>query len=148
LARTEKTVEINASPEKVWEMLAFDRLLEWDEGTQKNARSVEYTSEVHTPKDKYKVGATAHVTEKRWEYDLEILESLKNEKIMFRSEGKYIYTMTYILKPVDGGTEFTLVGDIKMPYGILGEILYKLASRAAEKQVERTLEKLKNIVER
>jgi len=54
LARIEKSVEIRASPEKVWEMLAVDRFLEWDEGTQKNAKSVEYTSEVHTPKDKHK----------------------------------------------------------------------------------------------
>ena len=54
MARIEKSVEIRASPEKVWEMLAVDRFPEWDEGTQKNAKSVEYTSEVHTPKDKYK----------------------------------------------------------------------------------------------
>jgi len=42
LVRLEKSVEINASPEKVWEMLAFDRYLEWDEGTQNSAKIVEY----------------------------------------------------------------------------------------------------------
>ena len=59
MGRVEKTVEINAPPEKVWEMLAFDRLLEWQLGFEK-AKSVEYTSEVSTPKDKYRVGASAH----------------------------------------------------------------------------------------
>ena len=56
LGRVEKSIEIKASPEKVWEMLAFDRLPEWNEEW---GERVEYTSKVHVPKDKYRVGATA-----------------------------------------------------------------------------------------
>ena len=59
LGRVEKSIEIKAPPEKVWEMLALDRLLEWEEGYQKDIESVEYTSEVSTPEDKYEVGARA-----------------------------------------------------------------------------------------
>jgi len=43
LVRIEKTIEIKASPEKVWEMLALDSWTEWMEGW----KSVEYTSGVH-----------------------------------------------------------------------------------------------------
>jgi len=142
----EKSIEIKASPEKVWEMLALDRLPEWmDEMEMKSGK---YTSEVRTPKDKYRVGASAHITEKRWEYDLEITESLENEKITVRSKGKYTYTITYILKPVDEGTKLTCVGDFEMPWGILGKALGGLARSAGEKQVEKALGKLKSILEK
>ena len=146
MARMEKSIEIKASPEKVWEMLALDKAAEWmDEMEWERA---EYTTDVRTPKDKYRVGATAHITEKRWDYDLEILESLENEKMKVHSIGKYAYTFTFTLKPVAGGTLLTLEAFLKMPYGFLGEFLYKLASGSGEKQVQRALEKLKSIAEK
>ena len=107
MVRIEKSVEIKAPPEKVWEMLAFDRMPEW----MGDWKSVAFTSEVRTPEDKYRLGASAHVTEKHTKYDLEITESLENEKIMARSKGigggRVTMTLTYILKPVEGGTEVT-----------------------------------------
>ena len=42
MTRVEKSIEIRAPPEKVWEMLALDRASEWNEGPMKN---VEYTTE-------------------------------------------------------------------------------------------------------
>lgn len=57
---TEKSIVIKASPEKVWEMLPLDRYPEWTDMMV----SVEYTSEVRTPQDKYRVGATALGTPK------------------------------------------------------------------------------------
>jgi len=77
------------------------------------------------------------------EYELEVMESLKNEKITHRSKGKYIYTSTYILKPSEVGTELTWMGDMSL--GIIGGFLMKMAG---EKQVERALEKLKGILEK
>jgi hypothetical protein len=59
-----KSIEIGAPPEKVWEMLALDRWAEWDEGTQKIVKRVEHISEIRTPKDKYRVGATANLIDK------------------------------------------------------------------------------------
>jgi len=146
LVRMENSVEIKASPEKVWEMLALDRWPEWMDVAE--VESAKYTSEVRTTGDKYKVGASAHVVEKRWEYELNVMESLENEKLTVSSKGKYTYTMTYLLKPIEGGTRLMFSGDFVMPGGVLGKALYKLLSGAAEKQVERALEKLKSIVEK
>ena len=106
MVRIEKSVEIKAPPEKVWEMLAFDMMPEW-----MCWKSVAFISEVRTPEDKYKVGASARVTEKHTKYDLEITESLENEKIMYSSKGiaggiSHL-TLTCTLKPVEGGTEVT-----------------------------------------
>ncbi|MCW4021317.1 MAG: SRPBCC family protein, partial [Candidatus Bathyarchaeota archaeon] len=102
MVRIEKSVEVRASPERVWEMLAFDKAKEWMAGW----KGVEYTSEIRAPEDKYKVGASAHITE-HVKYDYEIAESLENEKIVWHSagsRGKPDMTMSHTLKPTETGT--------------------------------------------
>ena len=145
MGRIEKSIEIKASPEKVWEMLALDRLPEWMDVLE--MKSSKFISEVRTPKDKYRVGASAHIVEKRWEYDLEISESLENEKITVHSKGKHPYAITCILNPVDDGTKLMYVSDYESK-GILGKAFVKLFAGTLEKQVERALEKLKSILEK
>jgi len=81
LGRIEKSIEIKASSEKVWEMLALDRMPEWKEG----CKSVMFTSEVRTPEDKYRVGATARFIDQHDELMMTIVDSLKNVKITYRS---------------------------------------------------------------
>jgi len=146
LAKMEKSIEIKAPPERVWEMLALDRMPEWMDVVE--VKSAKYVSEVRTPEDKYRVGASAHVVEKRWEYDLDVTESLEKEKITVRSKGKYVYTFTYVLKPVDGGTRLDWVGDFEMPWGILGKALWGIYGRTADRDVERAFGKLKGVLEK
>ena len=146
MVRIEKSIETKASPEKVWEMLALDRWTEWMEGW----KSVEYTSEVRTSKDKYGVGATAHITEKHAgiEFDFEITESLKNEKIAFRSN-KYKMIRSFTLKPTETGTTVTTVFEYTSPYSVLGKIVDKVGGvRIARKEIEKSLENLKSILEK
>ena len=149
LVRIEKSVEIRASPERVWEMLAFDKAKEWMEGW----KSVEYTSEIRTPEDKYKVGASAHIVERSIvKYDYEITESLKNERIVWHSagsRGKPDMTMSHTLKPSETGTMVTTVFDYTSPFWVLGRIVDKTGGqRIAEKDTEKSLENLKGILER
>jgi uncharacterized protein YndB with AHSA1/START domain len=157
VGRVEKSIEIKAPPERVWEMLALDRLLEWCEGY--NAlKSVEYTSEVSTPKDKYRVGASAHgIPKKEGEsikHFFEITESLENKKITLRMYGKtfrgtYTALVTWTLEPIEKETEFTHEADYGMPWGILGKVLGPLfVYRILEKEVAKELENLKNILEK
>jgi len=145
----EKTIEINASPEKVWELLAWDRVPEWEEGYRKNLKSMEYTSKVSTLEDKYRVGTTAHVTLKRGESDLEITESIQNEKITFQSKGGGLNAIIkYLLEPVEGGTKFTYRVDYEIPMGILGRALSRMFKGSGVRDVEKSLANLKNIVEK
>ena len=160
--RMEKSIVIKASPEKVWEMLALDRMPEW--AFKGELKSVEYTSEVNTPEDKYMVGASAHIIDKRGEHDVEITESIENEKMIYRSKyggvwgfddmGEYYktpyytYTSTYILKPVEKRTKLTWISDVEMPWGILGKALGGLGRGAGEKKAEKSLEELKSILEK
>jgi len=147
LVRREKSVIVKATPSKVWEMLAFDRMPEWMDGWEK----AEYTSEVRTSEDKYRVGASVHVTEMHAKYDMEIVESIENEKIMYRSKrigGGRMFTMTltYVLKPIEGGTEVTYTR-VCFGWWILCDIIEGLLG---EKHlgVEASLNNLKSILEK
>ena len=147
MGRIEKSIEVKATPEKVWEMLALDRQAEWM-GEWKSAK---YTSEIRTPEDKYRVGASAHVMEKHGEFDLEITESLENEKITALSKGKHKYpwmggkratmTVTYTLKPIDEETKLTYAMDYKIS-------TVDLAKGTLAKSIEKSLKNLKNILEK
>jgi len=79
------SIEIEAPPEKVWEMLALDRWAEWDEGTQTMVKRVEHVSEILTPKDKYRVGAAANFIDQHDKVYLasEVTESIENQKLTY-----------------------------------------------------------------
>ena len=152
MTRKEKSIEIKASPEKVWEMLAMDRFPEWQKEMRREEieKSLEYTSEVSTPEDKYKVGASAHMSEKHGESDLEITESLENEKMVYSVRGYRGSKNTigiFTLKSIQAGTEMTYAIDYEVT-NVGFKVLNKLfLERALKKDVEKFLENLKSILE-
>ena len=157
MGRVEKSIEIKAPPEKVWEMLALDKLLEWQVGFDKT-KSIEYTSEVSTLKDKYRVGASAQGIPKKLgesiRLNFEITESLEYEKITHRIcekifRGTFTVLAMYTLEPIEAETKFTYVGEYEMFWGIFGKLLDKLfIHRKAEKDMKTELENLKSILEK
>ena len=144
MGRVERSIIIKASPKKVWEMLAFDRLPEWSDTF---GERVEYTSEVHTPKDKYRVGATAEGIPNKPEDDycrFKLTESLEHEKITFFAweetnllgRRKLSMFITYSLESIGTDTKFTYELESELPFGIFGKFLEKLHFRRwAEKQM-------------
>ncbi len=153
MGRIEKSIEIRAPPEKVWEMLALDRWSEWQVvggiGSLQIEKGVKFTSEVNIPDDKYRVGASARPTA----YDqltFKVMESRKNEKITyFIEEPGRNSAITLVLEPVEGGTELTYAVSYEMPWGIFGKFIEKMfARRMGEGQLEKSLEKLKSILEK
>jgi uncharacterized protein YndB with AHSA1/START domain len=149
VGRIEKSIEIRAPPEKVWEMLALDRFPEWQVGggfTSLQMEGIKFTSEVITPEDKYRVGASARP---KWEGTFKVTESLKNEKITYLIEepGRNS-TLTLVLEPVEEGTKLTYAASYEMPWGIFGKFIEKLFKGIGEGQLEKSLEKLKSILEK
>jgi len=146
--RIEKSIEIKAPPEKVWEMLALDRMPEWMD----DLKSSEYITEVHTPEDRYKVGTSAHwMKVDKEDHDMEIMESLENEKIVFRTSPVHGVRMTgtFTLKPTEAGTEMTYAADYTMPWGVLGKFLDKvMIKKAMLKDIEGESKSLKSILEK
>jgi hypothetical protein len=153
LGRVEKSIEIKAPPEKVWEMLALDRWSEWQIGRGFSSmhveEGVEFLSEVNTPEDKYRVDMSARPIA----YDkltFKVTESLKNEKITYLTdESGRISTMTIILVPVNGVTKLTYMVNYDLPWGIFGKFIEKLFMGKYERQLEvEILGKLKSILEK
>ena len=156
LGRAKKSIQIKAPPEKVWKMLALDRLPEW-----MNFEIVEYTTEVSNPKDKYRLGETALGTPEGGPPNnchFEITESLEHEKFTYRLWEKvggmlwYRGTLggliTYTLEPVKAGTRFTYEVGSEIHWGILGKIIQPFSLWYARKIWQKALEKLKNILEK
>ena len=149
MTRMEKSIEIRAPPEKIWEMLAMDRLTEWVPGYRRDLKGVEYTSEVRTPEDKLRVGASAHgIPMKKGTFNLEITESLRNQRLTYRLSGTLNVLVTSTMEPVKQGTKFTYVYDYEMPWGILGKILERLMRVELERESKDSLENLKGILEK
>jgi uncharacterized protein YndB with AHSA1/START domain len=157
MTRIEKSIKIKVPPEKVWELLALDRFQEWEEDMQKGLKSFEYTSEVHSPKDKYQAGTSGHMYIQEMgggDYDFQITESLENEKLTYNikksksDKPSATGIITLLLKPIEGGTHFTYIFDYELPWGVFGRFLDTLfAKRASEKAQEKWLQKLKSILE-
>ena len=150
-----KSIEIKAPPEKVWEILALDRFKEWNEEYGKGLKSFEYTSEVNTPEDKYKLGASARIDIKGMgmgEFDFEVTESLKNEKITYstkRPRGRRNLEpesfITFVLEPIEDGTKLTYSVSYKISEGITGKFLEKFCGYDPARP---NLEQLKSILEK
>jgi hypothetical protein len=157
LGKAEQSIIIKASPEKVWELLAFDRLPEWIEEYSHHER-VEYTSKVHTPHDKYRIDATAEGIPKKPGDDycrFEMIESREHEKLSFRAweETKYFGTLsmliTFSLESVGTDTQLTYELVSEKFFGIFGPFIEKVYLRRwADKQMQKAFENLKSIVEK
>lgn len=144
-ARIEKSIEIKASPEKVWPMTDWDRTPEWYDTFKK----VEYTS-----KEKNRVGSTVHIIGEvvgvKAEWDAETTELIENEKKSWRSTGgNFTGIGSTVLSPTKDGTKVTMMMDYELPHSILGKLIDKLrVSKALEKSFDIGLKKLKDIMEK
>jgi hypothetical protein len=145
LTRVVRLIEINASPEKIWPMIQWDRTPEWYDDWKK----VEWTSE-----EKNKVGSTVHIYVEaagmKAELDYETTEIIENEKVAFRSIGKNFKAIGFHgLTPTENGAEVTIDATYELPYSILGKLIDKLRFRKAmEKSFEVGLRKLKDMMEK
>jgi len=160
LGKVEKSIVIKAKPERIWEMLAFDRLPEWGEGFGEGlGERVEYTSKLTTSKDKYRVGAAAQGIPKKPEDNycrFEIIESMEYKKMKYYAWEKPNYLgilsmyVSYSLEPVGANTKLTyeIESDKYGILGIFGRLLEKLYfRRMVRKQIGEALDNLKNILE-
>lgn len=143
MTKVERSIEIKASPEKIWELISWDRFPEWYPYIKKS----KYTS-----KKRAGVGATAHVIGdaegQKFEYDAEVTEYVENERAAWRTtSGNWTAFGSTTLKPTEVGTKVTIAMNYELPYSILGKIIDKLKVRKSmEKGLERALENLKSMV--
>ena len=146
MTKLTKSIEIEASPEKVFAFIMdFEKLNEITKGFQE----AEITS-----KGPVGVGTTVHIVGKaggsQAELDMEITEFEKNKKINSRTIGKSKVkaNMKDVLEPTAKGTKLTRTFDYELPYSILGKIVDKLkVSKDMEKSTEKVLRDTKKALE-
>jgi uncharacterized membrane protein len=145
VTKLEKSIEINASPEKIWPIMQWEKLPEF----QPEWKKVEWTS-----KDKNKVGSTLHMIGEvagfKADMDVEITERKENEKVAWRtSSGNTTGFGSITLSPTKAGTALTIVIEYELPYSVLGKLIDKLrVHKAMDKSYDAYLKKLKDMVEK
>ncbi|MGD0071661.1 MAG: SRPBCC family protein [Candidatus Bathyarchaeia archaeon] len=145
MAKLTKSVEIEASPEKVWAFVndpkkMNDAMKGWAEG--------EHTSKV------VGVGATMHYVGvaggSQAEWDMEVAEFVKDKKVAMRTIGasKFKMTNSWVLEPTTKGTKSTFSMEYEVPYSVLGKLVDKLkVSKDMEKSMSKMLENMKKALE-
>jgi carbon monoxide dehydrogenase subunit G len=133
-----KSIEIKASPEKVFAFLTdIEKLNEIAKG------DVEFKQ---TSKGPWGVGTTMHWVSKQGgspvEADMEVTEFEKNRKATISTvkTSKLKLKQTCTVEPTANGTKLTYIADYTLPYSILGKIIDKLkVQKDMEKSIDRQL---------
>jgi carbon monoxide dehydrogenase subunit G len=145
VAKLTNSIEIEASPEKVWAFITDMKKMNeamkgWAEG--------ENTSKI------VGVGATTHYigvaggTQAEW--DMEVTEFVKDKKMAMHTIGasKFKMTGSWNLEPTAKGTKLTYGMEYEVPYSFVGKIVDKLkVSKDMEKSSVKMLENMKKALE-
>ena len=145
MAKLTKSIEIEASPEKVFTFITDmkklnDAMKGWAEG--------ESTSKT------VGVGATTHYVGvaggSQAEWDMEVTEFVKNKKMAMRTIGASKFKMegSWNLEPTAKGTKVTYYMEYEVPYSLVGKLVDKLkVSKDMEKSMSKMLENMKKALE-
>jgi len=137
MARLEKSIEIKAPVEKVWELCA----------------DVEgYPRFMETAKEIRKTGAgtyhwTLELGGRTLRLDGETIEIVEKERLAWTSSGDFVSQGSWRLEPTAEGTKLTNVMDYELP-GLVGAIMDRIkVSKEMEKNMERNLNNMKALLE-
>jgi len=144
--RVERSIEISASPEKVWPFLSKpEKILQWYAPLQR----FEYTGQ-----QKGGVGAPFRFVEKTAagtvRLDCVVTEWVEDELFAFRMiSGTMMkeYAERWTVEALQSGCRFTFREEGELGMGVLGRVLQPLAERGSGAVVEGMLTRLKSLAE-
>jgi uncharacterized membrane protein len=146
LGKLTKSIEIEASPEKVFTFINDTKKM-----NEINKGNLEMEP---TSKGPVGVGSTSHWVAtaggNQQEWDMEITEFVKDKKMAMRTIGasKFKVTGSFALEPTAKGTKFTYSMDYELPYSVLGKLVDKLkVGKEMEKNMGAMMEKAKKALE-
>jgi hypothetical protein len=146
LGKVTKSIEIEASPEKV-----FTWLLDIKNMNDASKGMIEYKS---TSKGPLELGSTMHFIGvaggQTQETDMEVTEFVKDKRLAFRSvEGsKTKMALSLTLEPITNVTKLTSESEYEVPYSFVGKLVDKLKiQKDIEKNTAKILEYIKKAVE-
>ena len=146
MTKITKSIEINASPEKVF---AWASEIKNVNDSMKGFTELEQTS-----KGPLALGSTIHAVGESGgsmaEVDMEAIEYVKNKKVVWRTvgAGKFKMTGSWTYEPTANGTKVTYDEEYELPYSILGKLVDKLkVQKDTEKNNTTMLQYMKKAIE-
>jgi uncharacterized protein YndB with AHSA1/START domain len=145
--KLEDSIQINASPEKVWPFLTEpDKIREWYLPLEAFA----FTSEQQGGE-----GATFYYVEKmptggRMRLNFKITEWVDNRRVAFTMTSGDLLSwdeQSWTLEPTLSGSKFIFLEKAGLPYGVLGKLLGLFASIGSRANLKKMLPKLKALAE-
>ena len=143
----EKSIEIDTSTDKIWQLATWDKIPEWSD----IFKSAQWTSP-----DKNKVGSKVHVVsevaDEKDEFDAEIIEYTdhgEGAQTWKTIGGHFTAAGAIYLKPSgENKTLVMMVEEYSLPYGPIGSMHDRIrVHRAFEEGVEESSRRLKEIAE-
>ncbi len=145
MTRIEKSIEINTSPENVWQAILPENMPQWFEQFKK----VEWTS-----KEMHRKGSTFHVNSDiggiKSDFDAEMTDVLENKRgIWHTTSGNIMGVGEADLSPTKTGTKLSMSMDYKLPYSVIGRMMDKIrVHKELDKGFEVGLRDLKYLLEK
>jgi uncharacterized protein YndB with AHSA1/START domain len=147
MATFEKSIQIAATPEEVWECLTHPN---WIQKWWTALREYHYTSEQHAG-----VGMTFAVEEKigmgpPLKIRFEATRWLKPEHItlkMVSGTGAKSYDISWTLEPAEGGTSFNYMERLALSNGFMDKVWGRLGRRSGMEHIDEYLNNLKTLAE-
>jgi len=145
--RVLRSIEIAASPEKIWPFVVEpENILKWCITFKK----FEYTSE-----QRGSVGTTFYIEEKAgpmplMELNFTVTEWVENERLAFRmtsGTGVKGYEQGWTIKATPDGSRFTFMEEVALPFGIIGKLIGLVGQRSSHATVKEMLAMLKSLAE-
>ena len=143
--KVERSIEIAASPEEVYEVVMDpSRLAEW---------VTVHHDLVHAPNGLLEAGdeleQKLRVAGQRFKVRWTVAKAHRPRDVEWEGRGPMgtKARVSYDLEGRDGGTCFNYVNEYELPGGPLGKIGAKAVARTAGKEADRTLVKLKGLLE-
>ena len=144
--KVEKSIEIAASPEKVWPFLAeSEKVRQWYFPLQR----FEYIGELQGHQ-----ATRLHFEEKVagqvMKLNCEVTGWQENKRVAFRMMSGNVmksYQERWTLEPIPSGTRFTFMEEGELPYWIVGQILGLFVKASSVTTVGKMLARLKALAE-
>jgi len=139
-------IDIAAPPQKVWPFLVEpENILKW---------CITYQKFAYTGDKRQGPGTTFYLEEKAdgplMKLNFTVTEWEENAKFACKmTSGNFVkgYEQKMTLEAIPSGSRFTFAEDIKLPFGVLGSVMGRLARSGSQAHLRVMLSKLKSLAE-
>jgi len=144
--KVQSSIDIAAPPQKVWPFLVEpEKILKW---------CITYQKFEYTGTQRPGAGATFYLEEKAggplMKLNFTVTDWVENQRLACKmTSGNFLkgYEQKMTVEAVLSGSRFTFAEDIKMPYGVIGNMMGFFAKSSSQAHLKEMMVKLKSLAE-